>query len=181
MYTTDFWMSTVCFQTCALIGLTYLVNKNLGNEDLISFLPYFLFGLAKWTLIEYYFHRFLLHQDLKVKPLLEHHLMHHAFPNMRNKLALSISQVAIYMVVFYFTYSFFLGKDETILILLGVLVGLTLYDVTHYYFHFGPEIKIPFLIELKRNHLKHHYRDPNRGFGVSNTIWDKIFATEHLS
>lgn len=111
MYTSDFWMSTICFQIWALIGVIYLMRNNLENQNFISFLPYFIFGLAKWTLIEYYFHRFLLHQDLKTKSTLDHHLIHHAFPNMRNKLALSISKVAIYMVGFYFTYSFFLGKD----------------------------------------------------------------------
>lgn len=179
MYTSDFWQSTICFQVFALVGFLYLVTKNIDNSSLISFLPYFIFGLAKWTLIEYYFHRFLLHQDLQKKPILDHHLMHHVFPNMRNKLALSISQIVIYMVGFYFAYSLFLGKDQTISLLLGVLVGLTLYDITHYYFHFGPEINIPFLINLRRNHLKHHYRDPNRGFGVSNTFWDKIFGSEH--
>jgi len=63
--------------------------------------------------------------------------------------------------------------------LLGILVGLTLYDILHYYFHFGPEINIVWINSLKRNHLKHHYRDSNKGFGVSTIIWDKIFGTEH--
>lgn len=85
------------------------------------------------------------------------------------------------MIGFYLFYSSFLAKDQTISILLGILLGLTLYDVTHYYFHFGPEINIPLLVDLKRNHLKHHYRDPNRGFGVSNTSWDLIFGSQHIN
>jgi sterol desaturase/sphingolipid hydroxylase (fatty acid hydroxylase superfamily) len=65
--------------------------------------------------------------------------------------------------------------------LLGILVGLTLYDILHYYFHFGPETNIGWINNLKRNHLKHHYRDSNKGFGVSTILWDKIFGTEHTT
>lgn len=178
MYTTDFWRSTTCFQMFMLIGLVYLLSQNLGILTLIGFLPYFFFGVVKWTLIEYYTHR-SLHKDLKKVINLDHHLIHHIFPKMKNKLALNIPQVVISLLIFYFLYSFILGRNQTISLLLGVLMGLTLYDIAHYYFHFGPEINIPFLIDLKRNHLMHHFRDPNKGFGVSNTFWDKVFRTEH--
>jgi sterol desaturase/sphingolipid hydroxylase (fatty acid hydroxylase superfamily) len=30
---------------------------------------------------------------------------------------------------------------------------------------------------LWRNHHLHHYKDQDRGFGVSTTIWDRIFGT----
>ena len=110
MYTTNFWRSTVCFQILAIVGIFYLFSQNLVTEKLINILPYFFFGLAKWTLIEYYFHRFLLHQDLNKQPTLESHLMHHAFPSIKNKLALSISQVIIYLIGFYLAYSLFLDR-----------------------------------------------------------------------
>lgn len=105
--------------------------------------------------------------------------MHHVFPQIRDKIAISIHKVIYYMVGFYMVYSLFLEKFDIIVLLLGILTGLTLYDMMHYYFHFGPEINIGWLNYLKRNHLKHHYRDPNKGFGVSNTLWDSIFQTLH--
>jgi sterol desaturase/sphingolipid hydroxylase (fatty acid hydroxylase superfamily) len=61
----------------------------------------------------------------------------------------------------------------------GTLFGLTFYDILHYYFHFGPEINIAWLVKLKRNHLKHHYRDQSKGFGVTNTLWDNVFGTSY--
>jgi dihydroceramide fatty acyl 2-hydroxylase len=103
--------------------------------------------------------------------------MHHVFPDMKNKLALSVPKICIYMVGFCLLYSLFLKKTAVIAIFLGTLIGLTLYDIAHYYFHFGPEINIPVLMSLRRNHLKHHFRDSNKGFGVSTTIWDKLFGT----
>ncbi len=105
------------------------------------------------------------------------HLMHHVFPQIKDKIAISIHKVLYYMVGFYMFYSMFLEKFEIIVLLLGILTGLTLYDMTHYYFHFGSEINIGWLNKLKRNHLKHHYRDSNKGFGVSNTLWDFFFNT----
>jgi sterol desaturase/sphingolipid hydroxylase (fatty acid hydroxylase superfamily) len=30
---------------------------------------------------------------------------------------------------------------------------------------------------LWRNHHLHHYKDEHRGFGVSTTIWDRVFGT----
>lgn len=83
------------------------------------------------------------------------------------------------MVGFYIFYSLFLDKFDIIVLLLGLLTGVTLYDMSHYYFHFGPETNIAWINYLKRNHLKHHYRNPNQGFGVSNTLWDSLLKTLH--
>lgn len=58
MYTTDFWRSTICFQILILIGFLHLGTKKIESESYLGLLPYFIFGLIKWTLIEYYFHRF---------------------------------------------------------------------------------------------------------------------------
>jgi sterol desaturase/sphingolipid hydroxylase (fatty acid hydroxylase superfamily) len=56
---------------------------------------------------------------------------------------------------------------------------MILYDVLHYYFHFGSDFPLPILNSLKKNHMKHHYRDSNRGFGVTTTLWDWLFGTTH--
>ncbi len=64
--------------------------------------------------------------------------------------------------------------------MLGLHSFMTLYDILHYYFHFGPETSIKWLNKLKKNHMKHHFRDSDRGFGVTTTFWDWVFGTEHL-
>jgi len=35
-----------------------------------------------------------------------------------------------------------------------------------------------FLKFLKRYHLRHHYKNPNHGFGVSSPVWDVVFGTK---
>jgi 4-hydroxysphinganine ceramide fatty acyl 2-hydroxylase len=32
--------------------------------------------------------------------------------------------------------------------------------------------------ELKKYHLQHHFKDYQKGFGVTSKFWDKVFGTE---
>lgn len=65
--------------------------------------------------------------------------------------------------------------------MVGLHMMLTFYDSLHYYYHFGPELNIPILRTLRKIHLKHHFRDQNRGFGVTSTLWDNVFGTTHIA
>ena len=114
------------------------------------------------------------------KPDINMHLVHHMFPNCKSIIALNPTSIIVKTIGFYFIYSLFINNINAIAIAIGLLVGITLYDIFHYYCHHGPEINLKIINNLKRNHLKHHYSDSNRGFGVSTTLWDKIFGTEHI-
>jgi sterol desaturase/sphingolipid hydroxylase (fatty acid hydroxylase superfamily) len=58
----------------------------------------------------------------------------------------------------------------------GFLLGYLLYGSTHYAIHaWNPPFK--FMKPLWRNHHLHHYKDEHLGFGVSTTIWDRVFGT----
>jgi sterol desaturase/sphingolipid hydroxylase (fatty acid hydroxylase superfamily) len=35
--------------------------------------------------------------------------------------------------------------------------------------------KVGFFQQIKKHHMKHHYQDPERGFGVSSFLWDLVF------
>jgi sterol desaturase/sphingolipid hydroxylase (fatty acid hydroxylase superfamily) len=34
-----------------------------------------------------------------------------------------------------------------------------------------------FWLMIKNHHMKHHYQDPHKGYGVSSPIWDMIIGT----
>jgi sterol desaturase/sphingolipid hydroxylase (fatty acid hydroxylase superfamily) len=58
----------------------------------------------------------------------------------------------------------------------GFILGYLMYGSTHYAIHaWNPPFK--FMKPLWRNHHLHHYKDEHRGFGVSTTIWDRVFGT----
>ena len=40
-------------------------------------------------------------------------------------------------------------------------------------------IEAKWFIALKTHHLKHHFKDPDKGYGVSSKLWDKIVGTDY--
>lgn len=66
------------------------------------------------------------------------HLIHHAFPNLRYKLALSSFDKIYKSIIFAYLYSFVLSYLEIAILLTGFLLAMSLYDQIHYYCHFGP-------------------------------------------
>lgn len=54
----------------------------------------------------------------------------------------------------------------------GGHMGYIMYDVTHYSLH---HIKLPeFMKEIKKNHLDHHYKNYDLGYGVTSKFWDYV-------
>jgi 4-hydroxysphinganine ceramide fatty acyl 2-hydroxylase len=63
------------------------------------------------------------------------------------------------------------------LLFAGGIIGYLCYDMTHYYIHFrSPRSK--YFYFLKRYHHNHHFVNPDKAFGISSPLWDKIFRTE---
>jgi sterol desaturase/sphingolipid hydroxylase (fatty acid hydroxylase superfamily) len=109
------------------------------------------------------------------------HLIHHSFPNLHRKVAVSVIDTTIKLALIALIYYLFLSPFTIGLIFIGLIGTMIFYDCIHYYCHFGPEINIKWLKYLRINHLKHHYRDPTRYFGVTNTFWDDVFGTGEKS
>ncbi|KAK1555346.1 hypothetical protein Q3G72_025188 [Acer saccharum] len=58
----------------------------------------------------------------------------------------------------------------------GTLLGYVMYDCTHYYLHHGKPSK-GYSRDLKRYHLNHHFRIQSEGFGITSSLWDRVFGT----
>ena len=52
-----------------------------------------------------------------------------------------------------------------------------MYDMIHYAIHHA-EVKGKLWNTLKTHHLKHHYVDPDKGFGVSSPLWDLLVRSD---
>lgn len=63
-----------------------------------------------------------------------------------------------------------------VLILCGTLTGYLVYDMTHFYLHYGSPSGGHFY-HMKRYHYQHHFAHHDQGFGISSAIWDDIFDT----
>jgi len=139
----------------------------------------FVAGLLFFTLIEYIMHRFLYHMpattERRKKIAYTMHGVHHDYPKDKKRLAMPPVLSLILATVFFVIYRAVLG-DYTFGFLSGFLMGYTAYLGVHYSVH---AFKTPnnFLKILWEHHLIHHYREPNRAFGVSSPLWDFVFGT----
>jgi len=90
---------------------------------------------------------------------------------------MDIFQTSIKLAVIALVLLCFLDRLTVAIIFIGLIGTLVNYDSIHYYCHFGPQISIGWLKTLRINHLKHHYRDQTKYFGVTNIFWDSVFGT----
>ena len=69
-----------------------------------------------------------------------------------------------------------LGRPEGAAVCAGFYCGYLVYDMLHFALHHRrPRSRLGRL--LYELHMRHHFEDENRGFGVSAPWWDMLFAT----
>ncbi|MDT0677105.1 sterol desaturase family protein [Autumnicola musiva] len=136
-------------------------------------------GLFFFTFVEYIMHRYLYHipatSERKKKISYTMHGVHHDYPKDKSRLAMPPLLSLIIATVLFIIYRAVLG-DYAFGFLAGFLIGYAAYLAVHYSVH---AFKVPdnFLKTLWHHHSIHHYREPDRAFGVSSALWDHIFRT----
>ena len=166
------------FYIPVLSYVLYRAHVSIGLEvSTIAML--FFAGMLYWTFFEYIAHRFLFHwisDNLKVKKVAYVlHGNHHEYPRDRQRLFMPlVPSIILATVLFSFHYLFL--WDYNWAFFPGFMIGYLLYASMHYAIH-AFEPPFDFMKPLWRNHQMHHYRNEHLGFGVSNTVWDKVFKT----
>lgn len=139
-------------------------------------------GLVLWTVIEYLFHRFVFHYEPSGKFGRKIHFMihgvHHSYPNDSLRLVMPPILSIPLSTGFYFLFLFIFGASNSA-IFSGFILGYLCYDMMHYATHHAHFIKANWFIRVKQHHMRHHFQDPDNGFGVSSALWDKVFQTEY--
>jgi len=151
----------------------------LGSARLVTNIGLVALGLVLWTLTEYVMHRWVFHYHprsgigQRIHFLM--HGVHHAYPRDSTRLVMppviSIPLAALFGIAFHLV----LGGYAP-LTFASFLVGYVAYDTIHYATHHWP-MKGPVGKFLKEYHLRHHYIDEDRAYGVSTPIWDHVFGT----
>ncbi len=139
-----------------------------------------IFGLFIWTITEYLLHRFIFHWELKSKIGAKIHFIfhgvHHDYPADSRRLVMPPSVSIPLAALFYFLFRVLIGSISVLPFFAGFLIGYLFYDITHYAIHhFNMHSK--FWLAIKNHHMKHHYQDSHKGYGVSSPIWDMIIGT----
>ena len=144
-----------------------------------------LLGVFIWTLTEYVVHRFVFHYHARTPGLQKiffmFHGVHHHQPQCKTRLvmppAVSIPMAVLFYGIFYLAVGQLLGAPSWVPALFaGFILGYLVYDMIHYATHHFP-MRSGYLRYLKRYHMQHHFKTPERRFGVSSPLWDKVFGT----
>jgi sterol desaturase/sphingolipid hydroxylase (fatty acid hydroxylase superfamily) len=148
----------------------------------LPFAGYFAGGLLFWTLTEYVLHRFVFHYAPRSawgkRMHFIFHGVHHDYPNDAQRLVMPPAASIPLAGLFYLLFDLVLPEPPLPVAFAGFLTGYLVYDLGHYALHHHA-CKSPLLGRLKKHHLRHHYADQTRGFGVSSALWDKIFRSDH--
>lgn len=160
------------------IGLPYYSFVKLGFP-IWQIMIFFIVGMFCWTLTEYILHRFLFHMigesERAQRIIYVMHGNHHHFPRDKERLFMPPVPSLIMASVLFSLFYFLMGK-YVFIFYPGFILGYLMYGTMHYAIHaWNPPFK--WMKPLWRNHHLHHYKNEGKGYGVSTTLWDRVFGT----
>lgn len=170
----------------ALVFMALAVVQHVPGASWAYIPIAFIVGVLVWTLTEYVVHRYVFHFQPST-PELERifflfHGVHHAQPQCKTRLVMppivSVPLALVFYGLFYLLLVVLLDARPWLPPMFsGFIVGYLIYDLTHYATHHFPMRWGP-LKFLKRYHMQHHYKTPDKRFGVSSPLWDVVFGTK---
>lgn len=165
--------------------LRSIAQPLVGDSSAYIAIAYVL-GIFVWTFAEYTLHRFVFHFEPR-SPGMERliylfHGIHHEQPQCKTRLVMPPIVSVPLAFVFYGLFSLIVGKLAAAPhwidpMFSGFVMGYLIYDLTHYATHHFP-MRSGVLKYLKRYHMMHHYKTPDKRFGVSSPAWDVVFGTK---
>ena len=145
-------------------------------------------GIPVWTLVEYLFHRYVLHGRFpagegiirrfmheRLDPLhWEHHKRpfdgHHINGELKDLLPLFFVAVPVSFIAPIYTLP---------VLLAGVVQSYVMEEWVHHSVHFY-NFRSPYFRYIKRHHFYHHSsKGMEQGYGLTNGFWDIIFGTRY--
>src|SRR3954469_12987763 len=163
-----------------LPAIVMLLGTGVGRLGWVPALLYAAGGYAFWTLAEYWIHRGIFHfepeQGVGARLHWMVHGVHYDNPHDPLRLHMPPATPVSTAVVFYALFWLVLETDRATAFGAGFLAGYLAYDMIHYHLHHHtPTTRSgKWLREL---HMRHHFQDDTRGYGISAPYWDRVFGT----
>ena len=161
----------------AICILSVLAARDLAGLDAVVAA---LGGYVFWTLCEYWGHRVVFHFEpehgLGARLHWMIHGVHHDHPNDPRRLVLPPAFSVPLALLFLGLFVVALGRPLAWPVAAGLYFGYVVYDTVHFALHhMRPKGRLG--RRLRELHMRHHFEDHERGFGVSAPWWDIVFNT----
>ena len=168
---------TIIFYS-SLILLFFYLSYRYTRLNLYETAGFYIAGIVSWTFMEYVLHRFVFHID-EYLPFLKRfhyivHGIHHEHPRDHERLFMPPVPGAIIAFVMFWCWFLFFGWNA-FAFMAGISNGYLMYSYIHYTIHTKPST--PLFHKLWSHHAKHHYKYPDKAYGVSSPFWDMVFGT----
>jgi dihydroceramide fatty acyl 2-hydroxylase len=163
-----------------LPAIVALLIIGIGRAGTLEGIALAVGGYVFWTLTEYWMHRLIFHFEpedgIGARLHWIIHGVHHDHPNDPLRLVMPPSVSIPLALGFWGLFVLVLGTPWAHVFAAGFLTGYLLYDMTHYHVHHHrPRTRLGKLV--RELHMRHHFQDDTKGFGVSAPFWDYVFGT----
>ena len=160
--------------------IVVLLVVGVVNEGVWSALGLIAIGYVVWTLSEYWIHRAIFHFEPEAGWGARMHWMvhgvHHDHPNDPLRLVMPPAASIPLAIIVVGTIFLVAGSLHGPAVAAGFLAGYLIYDEVHYALHHHvPKSRLG--KRLRELHMRHHFQDDEKGFGISAPYWDVVFRT----
>ncbi len=173
------WTSPLWVYVPLVVFALYVSLENY-HTNVSTVVGLFIAGAFAWTFAEYVLHRFVFHYEPKTEWAKRAHWIlhgvHHDYPSDAWRLVMPLPFSLPLAVPFYALFYVSFGEALAPAFMAGFVTGYLVYDIGHYAVHHFP-IKGGIWGYLREHHMRHHFKSPNAGYGVSSPLWDYVFGT----
>jgi dihydroceramide fatty acyl 2-hydroxylase len=160
--------------------IVFMLVLAVGRDGWWDTVALALVGYVLWTLFEYWLHRLVFHFEPEdgVGARLHWiiHCVHHDHPNDPLRLVMPPAASIPLAVLVVGGIWLAAGSVHGPAIAAGFLIGYLIYDEIHYALHHHtPKSRLG--KRLRELHMRHHFQDDDKGFGISAPYWDMVFRT----
>jgi sterol desaturase/sphingolipid hydroxylase (fatty acid hydroxylase superfamily) len=168
----NYWVAMLCDLAAALAFLALGVHRFSGPFVVAAAMV--IVGFITSGLLEYILHRWVLHGPLSIAR--RGHAQHHAEP--RALISTPLFVIMTGALVIWGLLGFVLPAGIAAFLVFGLYAGYNYFAVVHHVQHHpGNDLAcVGYLRRHERHHHLHHHRQVVN-FGISTTIWDRLFGT----
>jgi len=144
-------------------------------------------GVTVWSLTEYWLHRTVFHWEPDNAIGKRFHFIihgcHHTWIDDKYRLVMPPLVAITLASLFYQLFSWigvlltpWCDPSWVYAFFAAFMAGYINYDITHYATH-HVKLKNKRLIQIRAHHMNHHFNNPDKKFGFTTLLWDRLFGT----